>query len=76
MLKYVILVTFDDCKDANEYLTKYGDTALIKKIVKAKPVPLENVTTFNDIEDDVSDFVKNGFKPGFQIGLKNFDEIF
>ena len=70
------LVTFDDCKDANEYLTKYGDTALIKKIVTAKPVPLENVTTFNDIEDEVSDFVKNGFKPGFQVGLKNFDEIF
>ena len=70
------LVTFDDCKDANEYLTKHGDTALIKKIVTAKPVPLENVTTFNDIEDEVSDFVKNGFKPGFQVGLKNFDEIF
>ena len=70
------LVTFDDCKDANEYLIKHGDTALIKKIVTAKPVPLENVTTFNDIEDQVSDFVENGFKPGFQIGLKNFDEIF
>jgi len=70
------LVTFDDCKDANEYLTKHGDTALIKKIVTAKPVPLENVTTFNDIEDEVSDFVKNGFKPGFQVGLKNFDDIF
>ena len=70
------LVTFDDCKDANEYLTKHGDTALIKKIVTAKPVPLENVTTFNDIEDEVSDFVRNGFKPGFQVGLKNFDDIF
>ena len=70
------LVTFDDCKDANEYLTKHGDTALIKKIVTAKPVPLENVTTFNDIEEEVSDFVKNGFKPGFQVGLSNFDEIF
>ena len=70
------IVTFDDCKDANEYLIKYGDTALIQRILKAKPVPLENVTTFNDIEDDVSDFVKNGFKPGFQIGLENFDRIF
>ena len=70
------LVTFDDCKDANEYLVKYGDTALIQKMLKAKPVPLENVTTFNDIEEDVSDFVKNGFKPGFQIGLENFDSIF
>ena len=70
------IVTFDDCKDANEYLIKYGDTALIQKMLKAKPVPLENVTTFNDIEEDVSDFVKHGFKPGFQIGLENFDNIF
>jgi twinkle protein len=22
------------------------------------------------------DFVKNGFKPGFQVGLENFDRIF
>ena len=70
------LVKFDDCKDANEYLQKYGKDALVDKISKAHPVPLENVTTFRDIEGDVIDFVENGFKPGFQIGLKNFDEIF
>ena len=70
------LAKFDDCKDANEYLLKYGSEELSKVISGAKPVPLENVTTFRDIEDEVSDFVKNGFKPGFQIGLANFDRIF
>ena len=70
------LVTFEDCKDANEYLLKYGKQKLAERITKARPVPLENVTTFKDIEDEVTDFVKNGFKPGFQIGLKNFDDIF
>ena len=70
------LVSFEDCKDANEYLLKYGKEKLAKRIQDAKPVPLENVTTFNDIEDEVTDFVKNGFKPGFQIGLSNFDRIF
>ena len=49
---------------------------LIKAIEKATPVPLENVTTFKDIEDEIQDFVKNGFKPGFQVGLTNFDSIF
>jgi len=39
-------------------------------------VPLEGVTTLYDIQDELKDFVKNGFKPGFQIGLKNFDKIF
>jgi len=70
------LATFEDCKDANEYLIKYGKEKLTSRITGSKPVPLENVTTFRDIEDEVTDFVKNGFKPGFQIGLQNFDDIF
>jgi twinkle protein len=70
------LATFDDCKDSNEYLLKYGKEALLKRIESARPVPLENVTTFKDIEDEVTDFVKNGFKPGYQVGLPNFDRIF
>jgi twinkle protein len=70
------LASFEDCKDANEYLQKYGKEKLSERISGARPVPLENVTTFRDIEDEVTDFVKNGFKPGFQIGLENFDDIF
>jgi twinkle protein len=70
------LASFEDCKDANEYLLKYGKEALSQRISRAKPVPLENVTTFKDIEDEVTDFVRNGFKPGFQVGLDNFDSIF
>ena len=70
------ITTFEDCKDANEYLLKYGKERLTSRITGAKPVPLENVTTFRDVEDEVTDFVRNGFKPGFQIGLQNFDDIF
>ena len=70
------LATFEDCKDANEYLLKYGKEKLTERIHKARPVPLENVTTFKDIESEVTDFVENGFKPGFQVGLQNFDDIF
>lgn len=70
------IATFDDCKDANEYLIKYGKENLVNRITAATPVPLENVTTFRDIEGDVTDFVRNGFKPGYQVGLRNFDSIF
>jgi twinkle protein len=70
------LATFDDCKDANEYLQKHGKQKLAERISSSRPVPLENVTTFRDIEDEVTDFVRNGFKPGYQIGLENFDNIF
>ena len=70
------LADFNGCKDANEYLLEYGKEELAKRIAKARPVPLENVTTFKDIENEVTDFVTNGFKPGYQIGLENFDDIF
>ena len=70
------LASFDDCKDANEYLQKHGKEKLAERITGARPVPLENVTTFRDIEDEVTDFVRNGFKKGYQVGLDNFDDIF
>jgi twinkle protein len=70
------IANFEDCKDANEYLLKYGKEKLAQCITGARPVPLENVTTFRDIEGEITDFVKNGFKKGFQIGIKNFDDIF
>jgi len=70
------LVDFEDCKDANDYLVKYGKDRLKSVIEGAKPVPLEGVSTLKDIEDELKDFVQNGFKPGFQIGIENFDKIF
>ena len=70
------LVDFEDCKDANDYLVKYDKDRLKSVIEGAKPVPLEGVSTLKDIEDELKDFVQNGFKPGFQIGIENFDKIF
>jgi len=70
------IATFEDCKDANEYLLKHGKEKLSQRISGSKPVPMENVTTFRDIEGEITDFVNNGFKPGFQVGLEHFDSIF
>jgi len=70
------IANFEDCKDGNEYLLKYGKEKLAECISGARPVPLENVTTFRDIEGEITDFVKNGFKKGYQIGIPNFDDIF
>ena len=69
-------VDFNECKDANEYLLKHGKEKLKQCINESKAVPLENVTTFFDVEADITDFVTNGFKPGYQVGLANFDQIF
>ena len=70
------IADFDDCKDANEYLIKYGREELAARINKCKPVPMEHVVTFKDIEEELRDFVLNGFKPGYQIGIESFDKIF
>ena len=70
------IVDFADCKDANEYLIKYGADDLKSAIHNAQQVPLENVSTLKTVENDLKDFVKHGFKPGFQVGLQNFDKIF
>ena len=70
------IVDFADCKDANEYLIKYGADDLKNAIHNAQQVPLENVSTLKTVENDLKDFVKHGFKPGFQVGLQNFDKIF
>ena len=69
-------VDFAGSKDANDYLIEHGTDMLRSAIHAAKQVPLEGVSTLYDIQDELKDFVKNGFKPGFQVGLKNFDEIF
>ena len=70
------LIDFNGNKDANDFLLEHGADALRDAIHSARPVPLENVSTLKDVEDELRDFVKNGFKPGFQVGLKNFDKIF
>jgi twinkle protein len=70
------LVDFHGWKDANEFLIENGAENLRNAIHDSKQVPLEGVTTLYDIHDEVKEFVTNGFKPGFQVGLKNFDKIF
>ena len=70
------LVDFDGIKDANDYLIEKGKDALRSVIHSAKQVPLEGVSTLRDVEGELVDFVNNGFKPGFQVGLENFDKIF
>jgi twinkle protein len=70
------LVDFNGCKDANEYLLESGAEKLRKVINSSTQVPLEGVSTLKDVEEELRDFVINGFKPGFQIGIDNFDKIF
>ena len=72
----VYLVDFKDCKDANEYLMRYGKQELKDTISNAIPCPIENVLRVSDMSKDLDDFYRNGIKNGFKIGLDEFDSIF
>jgi twinkle protein len=69
-------VDFNGNKDANDFLMEHGKEKLREVITRASQVPLEGVSTLRDVEGELIDFVHNGFKPGFQVGLSNFDKIF
>ena len=69
-------VDFGGHKDANEFLEHYGSDQLRDVILGANACPLENVTTVKDIHGELTDFVSDGFKPGYKIGLDSFDDIF
>ena len=70
------MANFGIHKDANDLLIADGRNALINAIHSAIAVPLENVVTVKDINDELEEFIYEGFKPGYQIGLDNFDSIF
>jgi twinkle protein len=70
------IVDFRDCKDANEYIVKYGKDALTKTITEAKEVPIEGVMSVNDFRESFETYLKSGMKKGFQIGKPFFDDMF
>ena len=63
-------------KDANDFLVANDGVSLASRIDDAKPVPLDNVKTIRDFSGDFDEFVTDGAKPGFQIGLNEFDSVF
>lgn len=72
----IYLCDLKDCKDANEYLIKYGSQELKRVILDATPCPIENVLRVSDMASQLDDFYKNGVKNGYKIGLRGFDNIF
>ncbi len=69
-------VEFGSYKDLNEALVDGGVGAVRYIIDNAQLIPLENVLTLNDIKDELKEFVTDGARPGFGVGLPNFDDIF
>lgn len=69
------IVSFNDCKDANEYLVKYGALDLSNAVKAAVDVPIEGITTCHDIYDSIYDLYINGFQKGAELQIPALDNL-
>ncbi len=65
----------DDCKDANDELVKHGADSLRKRLEEAKPMPLKDVKTMDDLGEMLDMLYEKGPKPGAITGWENLDKV-
>ena len=71
-------VDFKDCKDANEYLQKYGPEALKETVSdkNIKPFPISGVVDIDEAFAEYDFILKNGgLKRGLTIGIEAIDNL-
>jgi twinkle protein len=67
------IVSFKDCKDANEYLLKYGPD--IKDVVpNAIPVPVKGIIEVNNIYSEIRNLYELGVQKGKLINHASIDD--
>lgn len=68
------IVSFKDCKDANEYFQKYGPD--FKDVIpEAKPVPVKGIVEVNSMYADIYNLFTQGVQRGKQINFPIIDEL-
>ena len=63
-----------DCKDANDELLRHGAAALRQRISEAQPLPLKDIKTLADIEQELDIYYEMGPQPGQCTGWRNLDQ--
>jgi twinkle protein len=66
------IVSFKDCKDANEYLLKYGDK-LKDVLTESQPVPVKGIIEVKSLYADIRNLFDHGVQPGKKIGQDVID---
>lgn len=69
-----LILDFKDCKDANEYLVKYGTIALAELINHSKPMPIAGIILVSDISDDIDEYYDRADTRGVMVGMGQIDE--
>ena len=68
------IISFDDCKDANDYLLKYGKESLANTIKFAKDVKIEGIFTIADVSSSMLNSYRNGQNRGETTGITEIDK--
>lgn len=68
------LVNFKDCKDANEYLIKYGGLEFKNLLKNANEVPIKGNISVGSLYNEIVDLYENGIQCGFKIGIDECDK--
>ena len=67
------VVSFKDCKDANEYFQKYGPE--FKDVIsEAKPVPVKGIIEVTSLYADIYNLFTQGIQKGKEVGIQKIDE--
>lgn len=69
------IVSFGECKDANEYLEKNGSGKLTECIKIADPVPIKGIWTVEGFKDKIFSLYKDGREKPTQVKLGDFDKL-
>lgn len=69
-----VLCSFEQYKDANEYLTRKGYKSLVNVLKNAKEIKVDDVFEAKDFFNEIDDLFKNGLKAGLKTGFTELDE--
>lgn len=70
------IVTYDGCKDINEFKQKnINNDLVLSTIEKAKEIKIEGLFKVIDIEPELDDIYLNGLQRGLNLGFTKLDEI-
>ena len=69
------IVTFEDCKDSNEYAQKHGGVNLSKLLENSYPVPIDGVIDLDKEYNNIYALFTEGMKRGLTIGLPALDDL-
>jgi len=69
------VTNFKDCKDANEFLIKYGGFDLSNAILKSERIPVDGIIDLDKNYDSIYSMYINGLKKGETIYDDKIDEL-